>query len=116
MQLMPSLGEELHSELQEGIPYDPNRLYIAGYNAWLGSTELGRLHQRFSAAGIHPSLPMTIAGYNGGSEAVQRWVDGAESMEGDVWAENIGYTETRRYCRRVLGFLMQYRWVYGDPT
>ncbi len=116
MQLMPSLGEELHSELQEGIPYDPNRLYIAGYNAWLGTTELGRLHQRFNAAGIHPSLPMTIAGYNGGSEAVQRWVDGAESTEGDVWAENIGYTETRRYCRRVLGFLMQYRWVYGDPA
>ena len=116
MQLMPTLGEELHAELQEGIPYDPDRLYIAGYNAWLGTTELGRLHQRFNAAGIQPSLPMTIAGYNGGAEAVQRWVDGAESLEGDVWAENIGYTETRRYCRRVLGFLMQYRWVYGDPA
>lgn len=116
MQLMPTLGDELHGELQEGIPYDPDRLYIAGYNAWLGTTELGRLNQRFDQAGINPALPMTIAGYNGGAEAVQRWVDGAESMDGDVWAENIGYTETRRYCRRVLGFLMQYRWVYGDPA
>lgn len=117
MQLMPSLGDELHAELQEGIPYDPDRLFIAGYNAWLGTTELGRLDTRFRDAGISPALPLTIAGYNGGAEAVARWVETAESPDGDWFAENIGYTETRRYCRRVLGFLMMYRWVYGDdPT
>ncbi len=32
----------------------------------------------------------------------------------DEFSEDIGYTETRRYVKRVLGFVMAYRWVYGD--
>jgi soluble lytic murein transglycosylase len=115
MQLMPSLGQELHAELQPDVAYDPDRLYSAGYNAWLGTTELGRLFTRFEAAGVDPVLPLLTAGYNGGADAVQRWLDGYEEPPpGDWFAENIGYTETRRYTRRVLGFLMAYRWIYGD--
>jgi soluble lytic murein transglycosylase-like protein len=34
------------------------------------------------------------------------------------YSDDIGYTETRRYNRRVLGYLMTYRYVYGwnDPV
>jgi soluble lytic murein transglycosylase-like protein/TolA-binding protein len=115
MQLMPYLGEELHGELLPGSRYDADRLYTPGYNAWLGTTELGRLHGRFGEGEIQPSLPLVIAGYNGGADAVARWVTAEDgSGEADRFAENIGYTETRRYVRRVLGFLMNYRWIYGD--
>ena len=114
MQLMPYLGEELHGELLGG-DYDPDRLYTPGYNAWLGTTELGRLHGQFSGGRIQPSLPLAIAGYNGGADAVARWVDAeGQHADGDRFTENIGYTETRQYVRRVLGFLMNYRWIYGD--
>lgn len=117
MQLMPELGRELHAELLPGAPYDPDRLYAAGYNAWLGTTELGRLHQRFGGAGVNPSLPLVIAGYNGGAEAVSRWLGEYPSPpEGDWFAENVSYTETRRYVRTVLGYVMRYRWIYGDPA
>jgi len=68
---------------------------------------------------------LVIAGYNGGPDAVGRWLnqwtteDGGSAMWGDpdrvdLWAEFIGYSETRKYVRRVLGFLQTYRLVYGD--
>jgi soluble lytic murein transglycosylase len=109
MQLMPELGAELHTRLGYAWDYDPDQLFQPGYNASLGVTELSRLQEQFGG------LPMTIAGYNGGAEAVERWL----SQQGgdpqlDVFAENVGYTETRRYVRKVLGYLQAYRFTYGD--
>lgn len=117
MQLMPFLGEELHGILLPTSPYDSERLYLPGYNAWFGTTELGRLYTRFKAVEAVP-LPMAIAGYNGGFEAVERWLaaqaDAPPHLQGpDAFMENIGYTETRRYVRKVLGYLMHYHAVYG---
>lgn len=117
MQLMPDLADELHGALLPGDPYDADRLYVPGYNAWLGSTELGQLYTHFHGAGIEPRLPLAIAGYNGGSEAVDRWLSEYETPPDVDWfAENISYSETRQYTRRVLGYLMTYRWIYGDPA
>ena len=118
MQLMPFLGEELHGILLPATEYDGERLYIPGYNAWFGTTELGRLYTRFKAVEPLP-LPMAIAGYNGGFEAVERWLAVQktlpEHLQGaDAFMENIGYTETRRYVRKVLGYLMHYREVYSQ--
>lgn len=109
MQLMPALGAELHAARGYTWAYDADELYQPGYNASLGVTELSRLKAQFGA------LPMAIAGYNGGADAVSRWL----SQQGsdtplDVFTENIGYTETRRYVRRVLGYLQTYRYIYGD--
>lgn len=116
MQLMPELGQKLHEVLGLPGPYDVARLYSAPYNALLGTTELGRLQARFAGSGVATSLPLVIAGYNGGPEAVERWLAAYPTPpESDVFAEEIGYTETRRYVRRVLGYLMTYRWIYGDP-
>ncbi len=115
MQLMPELAEGVHEGLLPEDPYDPDRLYIAGYNAWLGTTELSQLSQQFYGSGVSPHLPLAIAGYNGGADAVQRWLDGYDQPpDADWFAENISYTETRQYVRRVLGYLMTYRWIYGD--
>jgi soluble lytic murein transglycosylase-like protein len=66
-------------------------------------------------AGITPSLPLIIAGYNGEADAVTRWIAAwPEPPPADLFAENISYTETRKYVQRVLGFLQTYRYVYGD--
>jgi soluble lytic murein transglycosylase len=118
MQLMPFLGEELHGILLPNSAYDGERLYLPGYNAWFGTHELGRLYTRFKAVESQP-LPMAIAGYNGGFEAVERWLAAQRGMPAhlqgpDAFMENIGYTETRRYVRKVLGYLMRYRSVYVD--
>ena len=109
MQLMPEVGGELHALLYPERAYSPDLLYQPGYNASLGTSELGRLWTRFSAADRSPeaTLAMVIAGYNAGPEAVERWlaVSPAGPLDPAVFMENIGYTETRRYLRRVLGYL-----------
>ena len=60
-------------------------------------------------------MPLVIAGYNGGVKAVNRWLDQSNgAVAPDVFMENVGYTETRRYVRRVLGYMQTYRYIYGD--
>ena len=115
MQLMPKLAAKLHPQVWPGRPYSEDDLYQPAYNATLGTTELGQLQQSFGNAGVSPSLPLVIAGYNGGSDAVARWLAAwPEPPSADLFAENISYTETRNYVQRVLGFLQTYRYVYGD--
>ncbi|MDP2313242.1 MAG: transglycosylase SLT domain-containing protein [Pseudomonadota bacterium] len=114
MQLMPALAVQLAKDALPG--FAPDDLYRAGVNARLGTLELSLLQARFGRAGTQPSLPLVIAGYNGGGDPVERWLGGYTTPpEPDRFAEDISFTETRRYVRRVLGFLMAYRRAYGDP-
>lgn len=113
MQLMPALAESLAKGRVDA--YTADDLYRAGVNARLGTTELVQLHQRFAGGNVQPSLPLVIASYNGGADAVQRWLGSyVAAPEVDRFAEDISYTETRRYVRRVLGFLQRYRRAWGD--
>ncbi len=111
MQLMPQLAADLAVDLPN---FHVDQLYHAGVNARLGTRELGQLQRQFQNASIQPTLPLVIAGYNGGSAAVERWL-GSYSQRPpiDEFCEEISFTETRRYVRRVLGYLMQYRRAYG---
>lgn len=115
MQLMPAVGAQAHERRYPGRAFDPDALYLPAYNATLGATELGMLQARFKDAGTTPGLPLVIAGYNGGGDAVARWLAAdPRATEGDWFAENIGFTETRQYVRRVLGFVQTLRNVYGE--
>jgi len=126
MQLMPTLAEELHRDMWPDQPFSADDMYAPAYNSTLGTTELIRLAEQFSELPLNETLPMVIAGYNGGSEAVSRWVDAYSDQATssltdwsqrpipDVWAEFIGYSETRKYVRRVLGYLQTYMLAYGS--
>lgn len=115
MQLMPKEAEGLHRDLYDARPYHPDLLFNAPYNASLGVAELGTKQGMLGDVLDGPDIVAAIAAYNGGEAAVKRWVDGLGGQpEFDVFAEQIGYTETRRYVRKVLGTVMVYRHVYGD--
>ena len=115
MQLMPKEAAGIHRELYGERPYHPDMLYSAPYNASMGTAELGMKRRSLDGVLEGTSLPAAIAAYNGGEEAVRRWVAAHEGKpEFDEFAEDIGYTETRRYVKKVLGYTMRYRWVYGD--
>ncbi|MEE2751826.1 MAG: transglycosylase SLT domain-containing protein, partial [Myxococcota bacterium] len=73
MQLMPDLGEELHKEVLD-TAYDADWLYSPGYNAWLGTRELDQLEKEYDGRRLSPHLPLAIAAYNGGADAVNRWL------------------------------------------
>lgn len=114
MQLMPYVAEELHPLLFEHQPFDPDTLFQSGYNVSLGTRELMKLSDNLADLELSDPLPMIIAGYNGGEEAVRRWMGLYEDTPSvAAFSDDIGYSETRRYNRRVLGYLMTYRYVYG---
>ena len=115
MQLMPEVAEAIQPSVFGDQPFHPDDLYRPGVNAALGIAELGSLNAQFAGRLNGPALPAVIAGYNGGPEAVERWLSSFDSPpDPDRFAEDIGYTETRRYVRRVLGYLQTYRYIYGD--
>jgi len=117
MQLMPVEAEGLHRDLYGERPYHPDMLFSAPYNASLGVAELGTKQSTLGDVLDGPDIVAAIAAYNGGESAVERWVEGLGGQpEFDHFAEQIGYTETRRYVRKVLGRVMVYRHVYGDPA
>jgi soluble lytic murein transglycosylase-like protein len=115
MQLMPAVASKLHPSVAGSTPFDADQLYEPDYNAVLGTKELLRLWKYFSDRPEDVRLVATIAAYNGGQEAVERWLALApKDVAGDVFAENVGYVETRAYVRRVLQHVQTYRVVYGD--
>ena len=112
---MPSLAKEIYATHTPNKPFDPDLLFRASTNAELGTIELMRLAQHFEDVDIDHHLPLVIAGYNGGKEAVGRWLaTWSTPPQADAWSEFIGYSETRKYVRRVLGYLQTYRLAYGD--
>ena len=116
MQVRPEEAERIHKEVFGDSPFDPDDLYRAPYNAALGTAELGMKNESLKGTLSDDSLPAVIASYNGGETAVRRWLAAFEQPPpADEFSEDVGYTETRQYVRRVLGFVMAYRWVYGDP-
>jgi soluble lytic murein transglycosylase len=73
----------------------------------LGAALLRELLDRYDGAII-----LTLAAYNAGAAPVARWLP-PQSMDADVWIENIPYGETRDYVQRILEHIVAYCWVRG---
>jgi soluble lytic murein transglycosylase len=112
MQLMPTLGAELHPRWFPATPYDPDALYSAPYNALLGATELADRARTLDGVLADTDVPAVVASYNAGEEPVRRWA--VDRPAADVFVESVGYVETRGYVKRVLGAAMAWRAVWGD--
>ena len=55
------------------------------------------------------SLPEAIASYNAGENAVRKWKGLRKDLDYDVFVEEIPYTETRKYVKKVLARM----WIYS---
>ena len=78
-------------------------------NVEIGARFLGFLWKHFNAV-----PPLTIAGYNAGEAAVERWLTERGTMAMDEFMETIPYDETRNYTKRVLASYFAYSWLYGE--
>jgi soluble lytic murein transglycosylase len=92
-----------------GAPVTRDVLLDPAKNVELGSRFLGFLWKRFNS-----TPPLTIAGYNAGEAAVERWLGERGSLAMDEFMETIPYDETRNYTKRVLASYFAYSWLYGD--
>jgi soluble lytic murein transglycosylase len=85
----------------------PDDLLEPAVNTTLGAGYLRTLLDRFEN-----QLPVALAAYNAGPNAAQRWLPD-ESIDADVWIENIPYDETREYVQRILWHRLMFTWL-GD--
>ena len=95
MQIMPKTGDFIAMKTRAGS-VDREALLRPELNVRFGSWYLGYLARKFDN-----NLVLTIAGYNAGPKAVQRWVKKGPA-ELDEFVEEIPYSETRAYAKRVI--------------
>ncbi|MCA9582579.1 MAG: lytic transglycosylase domain-containing protein, partial [Myxococcales bacterium] len=97
MQIMPRTGRLIASQLGRD-DFTVDDLLDPETNLDFAAWYLSSLIERFDGR-----LPLAIASYNGGPHNVRQWMRlNPSAMPLDVFLEQIPFTETHRYVRRVL--------------
>jgi len=78
-------------------------------NILLGTHYFSRLVEEFR------EIPLAVAAYNAGENALRRWLAKYYKEDMAEFIENIPYQETRRYVQKVLKSYWQYRSLSGLP-
>jgi len=102
MQIIPRTARALASELEVNCTI-PTDLFDPGININLGTHYLYSLLRQFNNKPEY-----ALAGYNAGPHRVLRWKKFKFSDDIDFFVENIEYSQTRTYVRRV----MRNYWIY----
>jgi len=90
-----------------GAPVTREALMDPVKNLEYGSRFLGFLWTHFAK-----NAALSIAGYNAGEGAVDKWLAERGSLPLDEFVETIPYDETRNYTKRVLSSYLTYAWLY----
>lgn len=107
MQLMPTTALRL-SQYAVKDNFQLVHLFEPESNIRLGTFYLGFLKNLFK--GREPTL---LAAYNAGEEAVSRWLLLRESEPSEYFIEEIPFSETQEYTKRVLQNIWIYHWLYN---
>lgn len=105
MQLMPATAKQTANEKGE---FDPLRLTNADFNIKLGTRHFKDLLKDYDS-----DLIYSIAAYNAGANAVNRWKKNLKGLQKDEFIESIPYQETREYVKKVYASIGNYRQLYG---
>jgi soluble lytic murein transglycosylase len=103
MQLLPETARET---ARGGASGAEAKLTSPASNITLGALYLRELLDKFGG-----KVPLAVAAYNAGPEAIQRWSTRAKTESLDVFVEAIPFVETRGYLVRVLGNLARYGYL-----
>ncbi len=110
MQLLPETAQAVAKGKTEAKSATPKEIDLTdgATNVPLGVAYLNEL----DAATKH-TLPLTVAAYNAGPEAVLSWGKRLDKLPMDAWVEAIPYVETRNYVSRVVGARAKYAYLRG---
>lgn len=100
MQLMPATASWTARKL--GLDYKRDRITDRDTNLRLGTGYLKLVLEAFDG-----SQAMAAAGYNAGPSRPRKWREGP-ALDAAVWTENIPFTETRDYVKKVLSNATDY--------
>jgi soluble lytic murein transglycosylase len=102
MQVMPETGRWVAGQL--GLKgFEPDQLFDKDLNIKLGSWYLSHLFEQFNG-----NLVFTIAAYNAGPDAVKEWIQRGDFQDIDEFVEQIPFSETRLYVKKVLRSYYEY--------
>jgi soluble lytic murein transglycosylase len=106
LQLIMPTAERVASRV--GMPR-PKRedLYRPEVNIKLGTAYIQSL-----LAAYRENYFLAFAGYNGGPQNVNRWLQLRPKSDLDEFVESIPYTETRNYVKKVTTSLLRYQFLY----
>jgi len=105
MQLMPATAK---ATAREKGAFNPQQLTLPEYNIKLGTRHFRDLMKDYDGDVIY-----SIAAYNAGAAAVERWRKNTRGLKVDEFIENIPYQETRDYVKKVYASAATYRKLYG---
>jgi soluble lytic murein transglycosylase len=113
LQIMPWTGRQLADrlgELENGR-FDNDSLFDIDTNAHLSAKYVAELLHKF-----HGQAPMAYASYNGGPSNVARWLAAKSKAPGgvelDEFLEEIAFSESNRYAKRVTEVFAAYSLMY----
>jgi len=105
MQLMPTTAKLMSKNMNKNFA----DLYSPKDNIEIGTYYLSKLIKMFKG-NIHAA----IASYNAGEDVVSIWMKKAKMMNGDEWIEEIPYSETNTYVKKVMSGYWNYTMLYGN--
>jgi soluble lytic murein transglycosylase len=108
MQLLPTTAQQMMNATGNSgeLKLDTPALNIA-----LGTRYLAMMIGEFKG-----NWARALAGYNAGPNQVRRWLVRLGDRTDDEFIEEIPFTETRAYVKRVLGSYYRYRAQYGKES
>jgi len=106
MQLMPATARWTAKKI--GLAYTPDAITDREVNLKLGTSYLKLVLDDFAG-----SQALAAAAYNAGPNRPRRWREGA-NVEAAIWAENIPFSETRDYVKKVLSNAVVYGALLGN--
>ena len=109
MQIMPYTGK--HIAEKKDTPFTPESLYNADYNIRFGVYYVHELLDQFDGNKI-----LALAAYNAGPHNAKRWEKEGRDKEFDLFVEDIGFTETRGYVKKVMANYWTYQFLTGFPS
>jgi soluble lytic murein transglycosylase len=107
LQITPPTGRMLARQLGLGR-FTTSMLTQAETNVRMGTKYFKDLVEKFG--GVHYAL----AAYNAGPDRVVTWRRDAPGLDQDEFVDNIPFTETQGYVKRILGTAEDYRRLYGS--
>jgi soluble lytic murein transglycosylase len=109
MQMVPSTAAAVARRWHLPVP-GRDALFDPLLAVPLGAAYLRELLDRYGE-----QLAVSLAAYNAGPAAIPRWLP-PQTMDADVWIENIPYNETRAYVQHILEHIIAFASVSGAES
>ena len=108
MQLVPETAQALAHQVGAG-PIEREKLFDPQVNILLGTAFLSDLLRQYGGR-----LEVALAAYNAGASRAARWWAGSHG-DAERFVEEIPFTETRLYVKRIISNRRMYELLYGSP-